>query len=286
MRKIRALPFTAYLFQNSSNPDAYVWKVEIGGAAYALKMARTAFSCDFINRQHSFDYFDPFCCECRVYGRLKEEQCEDLAVQAHGYLLNPEQEEEITEKIMGIDYDPDDRNDSVPLNGWNNNWGRFEQHRGQPVRAIVKELDVFGSDFYATQVPQMWSDLKRLNALGILVRDLHAGNYLDGKLVDFSRVWTMYHPCLDGDRLCSSDLQNFRMGDARGLEGMIDDYFGYDVQEVPEELHEHAAGQYDAGTDPTLYDWRKLGGEEVEAHVQELCAEQPSESYSDDDHEY
>lgn len=33
------------------------------------------------------DYFDPFNCECRVYGRLREEGREDLAVRAYGYLL-------------------------------------------------------------------------------------------------------------------------------------------------------------------------------------------------------
>jgi len=29
------------------------------------------------------------------------------------------------------------------------------------------------------------------------VNDTHSGNYLDGKLDDFSRSWTMYHQALD-----------------------------------------------------------------------------------------
>jgi hypothetical protein len=81
---------------------------------------------------------------------------------------------------MGIDYDSDDNDPK--LNG-TNIWCRFEQHRGQPVRAIVKDL-VTGEGshrwpgaFELKQIPETWSDLKALHELGILVRDLHIGNY-------------------------------------------------------------------------------------------------------------
>jgi hypothetical protein len=159
-------------------------------------------------------------------------------------------------------------------------WGRYEQHRGQPVLAIVKNFVTEGA-FELRQIPQMWSDLKALHELGILMRDLHIGNYLGGKLVDFSRAWTMYHPCLEGDRVRLPGGRSLSTREARELQGMIDDNFGYDVEEVPDELHECAAGDND-GPDPTLYNWRERGGEEAEAHVQELYTEHGSWSENDD----
>ncbi|KAK4125493.1 hypothetical protein N657DRAFT_708245, partial [Parathielavia appendiculata] len=138
---------------SSSDKDAYVWKVEIQRSVYALKMSDyfqfnnwqylrkspgQALRYALPKSQYYFDYLDHFCCECRIYGRLKEEHREDIAVRAHGYLLlNPQKEEEIIKMIMGIDYEQD-HHDSK-LNG-QNIWVLYEQHRGQPVRAIVKDL--------------------------------------------------------------------------------------------------------------------------------------------------
>jgi hypothetical protein len=185
---------------------------------------------------------------------------------------------------MGIDYDSDDNDPK--LNG-TNIWCRFEQHRGQPVRAIVKDLvtdegsERWPGAFEVKQIPEIWSDLKALHELGILVRDLHIGNYLRGKLADFSRAWTMYHPCLDENRVGPSGRRSLSTREARELQGMIDDSFGYDVEEVPDDLHECAAGEIN-GPNPTGYNWRERGGEEAEAHVQELYTEHGSHSEDDD----
>ncbi|KAH6851107.1 kinetochore Sim4 complex subunit FTA2-domain-containing protein [Chaetomium sp. MPI-CAGE-AT-0009] len=181
--------------------DSQVWKVKINGAGlFALKAfyfchwdsLRYVQGGDLTRRlanpQLYVDYFDPFNCECRAYGRLKEESCEDLAIKAYGYLLlTPEQETGLARKVTG-------ESDPRELNRLNF-WRRHEQHRGLPVRAIVKEL-VPSEALTPNHVQGMWADLKSLHSLGIFVRDTHGGNWLGGKLVDFSRSWTMYHPAL------------------------------------------------------------------------------------------
>jgi hypothetical protein len=140
------------------------------------------------------DYLDPFNSECRVYGRLKEEYRQDLALPAYGYLLlTPQQETEVTERARGIYYPP--AGPTAPLDGANS-WGRWEVHRGLPVRAIVKELGTEHKPFTSTQLSSLWQDLEDLHKLGILVRDISPGNYMGGKLIDFSQSWTMPNPCL------------------------------------------------------------------------------------------
>lgn len=57
-------------------------------------------------------YLTPFRCECRAYGRSKQEGREDLAVKSHGYLLlTREQEIKVTE-AMGVDDEQLDEPDS------------------------------------------------------------------------------------------------------------------------------------------------------------------------------
>lgn len=43
----------------------------------------------------------------------------------------------------------------------------------------------------------MREDLCGLHRMGIYVRDIREDNYIDGKLVDFSRSWTKPHSFLD-----------------------------------------------------------------------------------------
>ncbi|KAL2195943.1 kinetochore Sim4 complex subunit FTA2-domain-containing protein [Corynascus similis CBS 632.67] len=155
--------------------DSLVWKVTINGAGhFALKVFYFR-HCPLANPQLYVEYFDPFNCECRAYGRLNDAKREDLAVKAHGYLLlTPQQEADLERRMTGNPHPVSGAN-AGELTG-HNFWNWYEQHRGLPVRAIVKELV--------------------LHSLGILVGDTHGGNYLCGKLVDFSRSLTMYHPGL------------------------------------------------------------------------------------------
>ena len=143
------------------------------------------------NEQLYIDYFDPFSCECRAYGRLKEANHEDVAVKTHGYLLlTPQQEAEVAQRVTGEAYNP---------RSGNNFWAREEQHRKLPVRAIVKAL-ASETHHDPAHSRDMWTDLQVIHSLGILVQDTHGGNYMDGKLVDFSRAWTMCHPSMDPSR--------------------------------------------------------------------------------------
>ncbi|KAK4147539.1 kinetochore Sim4 complex subunit FTA2-domain-containing protein [Dichotomopilus funicola] len=187
--------------------ESQVWKAKINGAGFfVLKMFYFRYS-DYYVRNYTrdlalpladlqlyIDYFKPFNYECRVYGRLKEEKREELAVKALGYLLlTPHQEAHLAWKVTGESSDLPSA-DIGELDG-DNFWGRYEQHCSLPVRAIVKEL-VSPKLPTSDEVQGMWADLQALHSLGIFVGDTYGGNYLGGKLVDFSRVWTMYHPAL------------------------------------------------------------------------------------------
>jgi len=114
--------------------------------------------------QYYVDFFDPFNCECRAYGRLQEEKREDVAVRAHGYLLlTPAQEAEITSKGWGEPYRPDD--DEVELNS-TKPWQRSEQHRHLPIRCIVKDLATGPEPFTPMQISTLWCDLEDFHKVG------------------------------------------------------------------------------------------------------------------------
>jgi serine/threonine protein kinase len=244
--------------------------------------------------QREIDYFDPFNCEYRVYGRLKQENREDLAVRAHGYLLlTQEQEVAFTARrtrMWGKDYVPDYADDEK-LNG-SKYWNRQEEHRHLPVRAIVKDLcegPGFTNFFRSPQLLDMWNDLEDLHRLGILVRDVTPDNYIAGKLVDFSQSWTVPTPCLEVIALAYLDDE--RQADPLGLQSAILDLglsnsWKWGEVVIPKELQDCASGEGKGeldrfGADPTAYDWRKWE-EDVEAAdtfmEQELYAEKVSES--------
>jgi len=224
------------------------------------------------------DYYDPFSCECRAYGRLAQEGRQDLAVSAYGYLLlTPQQEAEVTPMITGsLKYEPDDEEPLGTLKG-EKPWGRCEEHRGQSVRAIVKEFakDISLEEAFLTgrvSASTMWRDLEDLHALGILVRDIHFGNYIGGKLVDFSRAWTMYHPGLV--RIHRRDLAHERMLDTHRLLVMLQDWWvvtpAVKELDIPESMVYCDEGGNDYGTDPRAYDWLRWeeDGEAAAAYVQ------------------
>lgn len=232
------------------------------------------------------DYYDPFNCECRAYGRLAQGNRQDLAVAAHGYLLlTLQQEREVTPMITGdLEYEPDDEEPLGTPNG-EKTWGRWEEHRGQPIRGIVKELvedDDFEEALKTGRVSSstMWRDLEDLHALGILVRDIHMGNYIGGRLVDLSWAWTMYHPGLDQIR--PRDLARLRRLDTHGLLVMLQDWWMetlvVDELAIPESLQRCGVGENGHGTDPWGYNWLrwKEDGEAAAAYAQlDLFAREP-----------
>lgn len=117
----------------------------------------------------------------------------------------------------------------------------------------------------------MWRDLEDLYALEILVRDIHMGNYIVGRLVDLSRAWTMYHPGLK--RIRSRDLARLRRLDTHGLLVMLQDWWMetlvVDELEIPDSLQRCDAGENDHGTDPRGYNWLRWedDGEDAAAYV-------------------
>lgn len=135
---------------------------------------------------------------------------------------------------------------------------RFENHRHSRLRAIVKEYIRTSEPWTTPQIPQMYADLEDLHALGILVRDIHEGNYLGGKLVDFSQAWTMYHPCLD--RSTARGVYVRRESEPHKFEQMVDEWAAAEQVEIEKPaglLKWHSGHESDFGIDPRAYPWQE-----------------------------
>lgn len=117
-------------------------------------------------------------------GRLKELGKEHLAVRAHGYLLiDQEHERELTGSYTN--------SEAVE-------WDRcYTNPPDTPLHAIVKDFIDAEVHISPQLAPQMLRDFHKIHRCDILVRDCRAPNYLDGKLVDFSKSWTVPHIMLD-----------------------------------------------------------------------------------------
>lgn len=181
-------------------------------------------------------------------------------------LLTPEQERRVSE-----DSDEGCEDEVKDLDG-QNQWRRFEYHRNKPLQAIVKELVDHGTpDFVSEQVPQMYDDLETLHSLGILIRDIGPCNYLGGRLIDFSRSWTMPHPCLENatDRgICEERKKELRQ--FWNMLGACSERNDPDLQ-TPERLKPYAddiLGGDHLGVDPRDYDWRKWECDEDDDQVE------------------
>ncbi len=147
--------------------------------------------------------------------------------------------------------------DAYDLDGANF-WGRHEQHHELPVRAIVKDL-VAGTDpMSPAQARDMWLDLQGLHSLGIFTMDTHMGNYMGGKLVDFSRAWTMYHPALK--EIYVRTFKDLLLGELQSLLDyyyLLTNYSGRSIA-VPQDLEALCSGQLDEYQNfPSAYDWLK-----------------------------
>ncbi|KAK4097698.1 hypothetical protein N658DRAFT_518423 [Parathielavia hyrcaniae] len=163
-----------------NNLDSQVWRVKINGAA--LHQSYFCHS-ETLRTGQGGDLARPLATSqlyCRANGRLEEEKREDLAVKAYGYLLLTPQQE---------------------------------------IYLARKEL-VSGKAPNPHEAQHMWSDLDNLHLLGIFVGDTHGGNCVGGKLVDFSRSWTMYHPA--SVHIRDSELQGLMLEE---LQHLLDYYY-------------------------------------------------------------
>ncbi|KAG7291082.1 hypothetical protein NEMBOFW57_001092 [Staphylotrichum longicolle] len=210
---------------------------------------------------------------------------EDLAIQAHGYLLlSPQQEPEVDRKTKGTKHPL--ASDKKELDG-DNSWGRYEEHRHLPVRAIVKELVSHQDPFTRDQIPQIWRDLEDLHGLGILVRDINVFNYMGGKLIDFGRAWTTPHPFPSA--IHPWYVQKALQGDPLDLNTAFIEWgterdWNWDI--VPGSLLECASGngrngRY--GINPDQYNWHKW--EKDPAAVEAFMTQQIFVSAEDVDRE-
>lgn len=197
---------------------------------------------------------------------MKEENRQDLAVPAHGYLLlTPKQEARITKRIAGPNPTESDLDGSL--------WCRSEETRHLPIRAIVKKLATDPDHFRPSHVPSMWSDLQDLHKLGILVRDITVFNYMGGELIDLSRSWAWPHPALTYSE--EAEIARERRRDPHYLRTIILEFgcgelWDWAAVEIPDELTRCASGKSKVdkyGADPRKYDWLKLEENLAEANA-------------------
>ncbi|KAK4161798.1 kinetochore Sim4 complex subunit FTA2-domain-containing protein [Cladorrhinum sp. PSN259] len=195
---------------DDDSKDSHVWKAQIkvenDWKIFALKMFKPdtmeypdisveQFDCDLTEQDFTEGYLSAFGCECRAYGRLQEHNREDLAHRAHGYLLISYQQQLdlLAAYSAQVGY-------TLPPDHLDGLWGRPEEDRHLPIKAIVKELMTETSIcIRPSQLRRACEDLEALHKLGIFVLDIYYWNYLDSKLIDFSRALTSYHPLLDSD---------------------------------------------------------------------------------------
>ena len=193
---------------------AHTWAVLINGKLYVLKIVRITILdksgyelvlafCDVdnsgkfnfrkrywvlpkwkvqVSKAEEIAYFDPFSCECRAYGRIREAGLEQYIAKCYGYI-----------KLARNDFDPlmDDPKE------WEARFGYKERHKGKPFRALVKEFVKTDPDRYppltgesglenvrranecfrdSKDARNLIRGLKRIQKSGILIRDINAGN--------------------------------------------------------------------------------------------------------------
>lgn len=146
-------------------------------------------------------HFIPFYQECRAFGRLKEVNCEHLAVKVHGYVsLKVDQALELKMRnaLWRLPRHP-----SVPprtarsilityseIKGIVKDWVEPAKYKGGTAIPSHR-LDCMLS---VSHFPRMLKELHEIHQCGIVIRDMSISQYVNGILVDFSMAWTMPHP--------------------------------------------------------------------------------------------
>ncbi|KAI1264459.1 kinetochore Sim4 complex subunit FTA2-domain-containing protein [Xylariaceae sp. FL1019] len=175
--------------------DSTVWKVDIDKKIYALKIFGFQL---FLFRPrgvhkilrdlgHTAEthhpYNDYFTSECRAFGRLIETSNEHLAIKCFGYIILTEEQEQALIAAGGGDEEAIQRDD--------------EKLKNEPLRCILKELIEVEDrplELRPRRIPQMIKELHEVHRLGIVLLDVREDNYLNGRMMDFSRSMTVPHP--------------------------------------------------------------------------------------------
>ncbi|KAI1355928.1 kinetochore Sim4 complex subunit FTA2-domain-containing protein [Xylaria sp. FL0043] len=216
-----------FLRQVGEGGDSWVWKVNIDGGVYALKMFKP-YTAQYIypmqlerfrelgieDETAVFHALDPFANECRAYGRLEETNNASIGVACYGYLL----------------LSPDSYEDLDFADFRNLNWVEFKdgdydpRKPKAPIRTLVKEYIESYNPFTPDMIQEMLRNLKLLHKHGIVHRDIRADNYIEGQLVDFSTALTAPHFLLDME-LGYNDLEeiySYEVEDGYDFDSMID----------------------------------------------------------------
>ena len=129
------------------------------------------------------DHLDPFCNECRAYGRLEEKGLNGkTAVGCHGYIMLPaETETELRRKFKIRQWDRPGDEYLAP------------HEKQSPLRATVKDLITRDEPLSEKLIGQMLRDLKRIRKVGVYPTDIVWRNYQGGLLVDMSVAKTTRH---------------------------------------------------------------------------------------------
>jgi len=202
-----------------------------------------------LHRQGIIDHLDPFNSECRAIGHIQALKKEDIAVKCFGYvLLDTDQENGLRAKFGMQD------------------WNRSEQHKGRPIRAIVKELIVEERPFVPAMIPKMIANLKQMYRLGICLMDLREGNYRNGIAIDFSQAYTLPHMKLD-PRFRNEKAIQLDIGNPGGkLDSIIDEW----NDEHPRDRH--IWDRFFSNRDYTInLRQRRYGAEPIEEDFWKLC---------------
>ena len=265
-RKLKPFPFQGsqkieFLAYLGEGTHAHVFKVQIRGMVYALKLVRevkpmserkvrglTHLQFRFCSDDQwgppiadvddrdalsiFYNYSEPFNSECRAFGRLQEAGHEELAIKCFGYVLLDEEHERVVMSqfsSLGI------RN---PL--WDlENTGESDEDlrslfpgkdgRPAPIRGIVKEFGPAMEDMRTRDVKRIHKDAISLHQLGIIKLDVADRQLIDGKLSDFSTAFTTPHfvttpelnPYLTPESVCVMKYETFQIS--------IGDYLEFDA---------------------------------------------------------
>ena len=202
---------------------------------------------DHLTIQEGLEYFHPFSNECRVYGRLKEFNKEHIAIRCYGYLFLPPAQ---SQKLL-----------ANPIHDLKKDWGWKRSYNGREIHlpALVKEYIPNIVPYHITSgqtgtstgtgsksagtgdIPNVrwhkvvvsnFADVKtgtqflrnviELHHMGIVVRDLHGSNVVDGRILDFSCAWTAPHPCFEPEWLDKNSDHIIFGWEERGLRDALD----------------------------------------------------------------
>ncbi|KAJ4323206.1 hypothetical protein N0V84_004469 [Fusarium piperis] len=156
------------------------WESPVGEGNNDNLEALTAFS----------NYAEPFNCECRAFGRLKEAGCEHLATKCFGYmLLEDNNERAMMDQFKHLALDFTEHYDEFDVRS------RFlgKDGRSPPIRGIIKELGQPDEKLCTRTLRSILKDVIQTHQLGVIGLDIAHRQIINGKLSDLSTAITFPH---------------------------------------------------------------------------------------------